>query len=207
MDSSPNQNHDYTIFDSKGIRMVKNGVEYPITEEEWRKLHPQHKDIGCTSCKFVQDKETLLLYIIPREFRAKATEKPLFVGLFTMPGWTGHSAWYLFKCKDCGSVVVDYPHGYRGSFLYLHCGSCSSELILDGRYREIYEREGAPAPPSLLEWLKYLWKHRPTRKDRERQKALLDTYEKIEQEHGVRVVTNPNTGSDLREHGSNTKQT
>lgn len=44
---------EYILFDSKnGIRGVKNGREFPISEEEWSKMNPPHR---CSACKFVAD--------------------------------------------------------------------------------------------------------------------------------------------------------
>ncbi len=121
MDSLQDQHDHYYIFDSKGCRKVVDGKEYPITEEEYRRENPYHKDVGCTECSFVQDKETLLTFLIPRELKAKATNMPLLVGKFTMPEWTGHNNFYIFRCKRCDCVSVDYPHGY-GADLWCHCG-------------------------------------------------------------------------------------
>lgn len=36
-------------------------------------------------------------------------------------GWSGELPFYLFKCRQCKKLVVDYPHGY-GEFL--SCTNC-----------------------------------------------------------------------------------
>ncbi len=100
---------------------VKDGKEYPITEEEWQRIHPEHRNTECKECIFVKDAKTLLSSIIPREKKEKVGNKPEFIGKFTMPNWTGHLDFYLFRCKECGTVSVDYPHGRTG---YLICNKC-----------------------------------------------------------------------------------
>ena len=153
---SSNWPDGYTIFDSTGITRVetdKDGTkkEYKITEDEWRKAHPEHRNSGCQDCKFVQDRETLFIYFIPREAKEKAGSNPEFVGNFTMPGWTGHAGFYIFKCQECGTVCADYPHGYDAyGCLYLKCTdqNCFASLILEpSEVRHIYERENVVAPP------------------------------------------------------------
>jgi len=127
---------DYTVVDSRGIRGVKDGKEFPITEEEYRRKNPYHKDIGCTECSFVQDKETLLLWVISREAKEKATSKPSFIGKFTMPDWTGHNNFYIFKCERCNRVSVDYRYGAS-----LSCGCGCTVLLKWIERRKILKRE------------------------------------------------------------------
>ena len=162
--------YDYTVVDSRGIRGVKDGKEFPITEEEYRRKNPYHKDIGCTECSFVQDKETLLLWVISREAKEKATSKPSFIGKFTMPDWTGHSSFYLFRCKHNGTVVVDYPHGYTtlGS-CYLRC-VCGAKIILTNK--EDYERDNIAVPLVALG-------------HRERYKVLVEMFEEVEKSKSI----------------------
>ncbi len=113
----------------------------------------KHQDSDCTECTYVQDKENLLLHFVKPSVRNQAKYKPLFVGKFNMSGWTGHSSFYLFKCRECESVVVDYPHGYREGYLYLRCNSCRQEIILTSKkYREIYVRDNLHIPKVFSLW-------------------------------------------------------
>ena len=91
--SAKASDYDYTIHDANGVAGVKDGKQYPISKEDWERENPhrEHRDSVCTECNFVRDKETLLTFLVPREQKEQATSKPLFVGNFTMPGWTGHS--------------------------------------------------------------------------------------------------------------------
>ncbi len=140
--------YDYTIWDTNGKRGMKDGKEYPISEERWLLWHKDHKDSGCTECNFVQDKETLFVYLVSRDLKEKATFKPLFFRKFTMTGWTGHSGFYLFKCKSCHRVSIDYPHGYTScGLMFLSCDNCQEKLPLEViKDKTIYEREGAFIP-------------------------------------------------------------
>ena len=143
----PSLDFEYTIHDASGIRGIKEGKEYPISREEWRIMRPEHKTTGCKECEFVRNIEILLVYVISRDMREKARAEPKFVGKFTMPDWTGHSSFYLFKCKGCKAVVIDYLHGYRDGYLYLFCGCCHREIILKPRkYRKVYERDNVYIP-------------------------------------------------------------
>lgn len=132
---------------------------------------PRHE---CSDCTFVRDKETLFIFLVPRDLKEKATNKPLFLGKFTMMGWVGHSGFYLFKCKSCGRVSTDYPHGYTDyGLLFLYCDSCKNKLPLEiTEERAIYERENVHIP-------------KPTKKERVRE--LNDMITGIEA-RGIRVV-------------------
>ena len=138
----------------------------------------------CSDCMFVPDSDTLLTFFVPRELRNSAGKKPLFVGKFTMPGWAGHSGFYLFRCPYCDDVCVDYPHGYRDKgCLYIQCDRCGHEIVFTpGKYREIYKRENVVAPPTFWEELRGSWKLR------KQMKELRKGVAKIEDEHGVKVV-------------------
>lgn len=188
------------IYNSNGRRIIRGGKEYPLSDEELNKLYPVHKDSGCQDCSFVQDKQTLFTFIVPRELKERATKRPSFVGMFTMPDWAGHSAFYLFKCRECDSVSVDYPHGYTSQGrIFLRCDNCREKLVLHPfRNRDIYKRDKIhiPTEPSFLKQIKNLWKNRPTNEDRKRHKALISVSEKIEQKYGVRVINNPYIMSD-----------
>ena len=105
----------------------------------------------CPECQFVADIQTLFTFLIPREVREMATEEPKDCGVFTMTGWVGHSHFYLFRCRECGGVTVDYPHGYHGPYWYLRCKCCQSCLDLNSRkFRSIYA-DNRGATPQFLE--------------------------------------------------------
>ena len=140
---------EYTIHDTGGIVGVdKEGNKHPVSKEEWQKAYPEHRNAGCTECTFVLDQESLFTFFVPRELKEKATEEPFFVGEFTMPKWTGHSGFYLFKCQNCESAVVDYPHGYHGDLMYLRCSYCHASFDLTTQ-KEIYKQEGGYIPVSV----------------------------------------------------------
>ena len=134
--SSNEAKYPYTLHSDGQIFRVEfdaDGKETrtSISPEEYRRQNPLHKDIGCTECTYVNDKETLFLYMISREAKEEAMESPQSVGTFTMEGWTGHSVFYLFRCRSCKGVTVDYPHGYTNSGLcYLRCSHCQLKLEL-----------------------------------------------------------------------------
>ncbi len=178
--------YDYTILDKDGHRGVKDGKEFPISDEEWQRTHSEHRNVDCKECAFAADTESLLTFNVPRKLREKAGGKPVFVGKFTMPGWSGHSGFYLFKCTECGRVCVDYPHGYTdGGCLYLRCDHCRFKVVLTPRkYREVYESEKVVAPPTFWQELKSLWETRKKIKD------FRKTVGKIEDKHGVHVLVN-----------------
>lgn len=165
---------DYTVSDASGKKGVKDGREYPISEEKWLSWQKEHKDSGCSDCSFVQDKKTLFIFLVPRELKEKATARPLFFGKFTMPGWSGHSGFYLFKCGSCNQVSVDYPHGYTSSgLIFLRCDHCQEKTPLEVKEeRAIYEMEGIFIPKA-------------TRENRTRE--LRDMIDGVE-EKGIRVI-------------------
>ncbi len=100
----------------------------------------------CPECIFVENKESI--FVSPQD-RAGAKKKPTFIGKFTMKGWVGHSGFYLFRCKNCGTASVDYPHGYTNfGLIFLRCSNCGENLPLEVcEERGIYEREKAYIPP------------------------------------------------------------
>jgi hypothetical protein len=183
MDSAPSmKDFDYTVFDSSGIKGVKDGKEYPISKEEWDKAHPEHKNIECAECSFVQDKETLLTFIISRELKEQAGSIPKFVGKFSMPGWVGHSSFYVFRCQECKSITVDYPHGYRGDCMFVRCGDCSYEIVLNPRkFRAIYKRDNLHVPREIT------WKEK-----RKKLKLLKEQMIKVE-DLGVVPLVRPSS--------------
>lgn len=158
---------DHTIHDSRGIVGVKDGIEYPVSKEEWQKAHPEHRNTDCKECTFALDAASILSFHVPKEVRDKANHEPKFIGKFTMPGWTGHSSFYLFMCEFSGTIVVDYPHGYTtmGS-CYLNC-VCGNRLLL--KKREDYERDSISVP--LIAFTKKeIW---------ENSKKLVEEFEKL----------------------------
>lgn len=94
------------------------------------------------------------IYISP-EICRKATNRPLYLGAYIRPGCSGHQHFYVFICKSCGSLVVDYPHGYtQGGFLFFECYDCPGAVetsndrrtILLIKDKKTYEREKTPYP-------------------------------------------------------------
>lgn len=144
------RDYDYLITDSNGTRKVKDGIEYPATEND---LPKKHQDSDCTECTFVGDQETILAFKVDRQLRQTVWYEPVFVGKFTMPGWVGHSGFYLFKCRECDEVCVDYSHGYTDfGLMYLACRYCGEGLPLEvTKERSIYEREGVHIPKPTRE--------------------------------------------------------
>lgn len=138
----------------------------------------------CAGCAFVPDAGTLLAYVVSREQRDAAGRKPRFVGMFTMPGWVGHSGFYLFRCRQCDDLCIDYPHGYReNGCIYVRCDRCRFEVIFYPReHRDVYKRENVVPPPTAWKVLKSYWKNR--KKVKEFQKDIAE----IEDKHGIRVL-------------------
>lgn len=170
--------YDYIVLDSKGRRGVKDGKEYPITEEDWQRAHPEHRNTECKECTFVPDAETLLTFHVSREVRGTASDQPEFVGKFTMPGWSGHSGFYLFRCPDCDDTCIDYPHGYTSEgCLYIRCDHCRFKIVFTPRkYKDVYRREKVVSPPTFWETLKELWRLRKAMV----MKIPIEDYEKLQ---------------------------
>lgn len=149
---------DMVELGSGGIFGIKDGVKHPISAEEWRQMNPEHRNTGCGECAFVADRETLFAFMVDRSLKQTVGHDPVFVGRFTMVGWAGHSGFYLFRCKACESVVVDYPHGYHGPYWYLRCSDCGHSLDLSSsKFRSIYENNNGFVPKFVEEvkgWLK-----------------------------------------------------
>lgn len=125
--------------------------EREVSREEWRRANPRHQDTGCEECTFAIDVEAIMLHHVARGAKHEVSYEPRFVGFFHMDGWSGHSGFYLFKCRHCASVSLDYPHGYtdNGS-IYLKCSECGSRLALGpNKHSMIYEREGIVKPTIL----------------------------------------------------------
>jgi len=93
------------------------------------------------------------IFILAPAVLKKVTRKPLFIGLFTLSKWVGHSRFYAFKCPECGLVTVDYPHGYTfGGRLYFLCG-CNGEndrkTVIPIHDPVIYKAEGLEASKDI----------------------------------------------------------
>ena len=112
-------------------------------------VKPKHDAEKCGECIFVANKESI--YVSPTDKKG-ATYKPRFLGKFTMPGWVGHLGFYIFRCKNCENVSVDYTHngGYKDfDLICFRCDVCREKLPLElPEERGIYEREGAYIPPA-----------------------------------------------------------
>ena len=147
----------------------------------------------CSQCTFVLDTDFLIAYFVTKVQRESATKKPVFVGMFTMNNWAGHSGFYLFKCPHCDEVRIDYPHGYCDKgHLYIRCGRCDFRTVFyPGKNRDVYQREGVVPPPTFWQELRYILKLRFSREEGKRIRSMREAVEKIE-EHGVRVAVAPN---------------
>lgn len=103
---------------------------------------------GCKDCTFVASREDI--YISP-ELAQKLSTKPVFVGNFTLPSWSGHARFYALLCPECDAKVVDYVQGYtNGDFLFFCCDSCGDEdwpTVLPIFDESVYIAENTPLPP------------------------------------------------------------
>ncbi|MBI2064610.1 MAG: hypothetical protein HYT62_00985 [Candidatus Yanofskybacteria bacterium] len=128
------------ILDSGGRRVVRGGKEYPMSEEEYRKLFPLHRDTGCKDCTHVNSEKDILLYFVARETRANIGEDFVSIGNFCLPFFTDHHKFYLFKCCFCGNACVSYIHG-GGRRLW--CPDCRDFTRLSpGKHRDILINHG-----------------------------------------------------------------
>jgi hypothetical protein len=100
-------------------------------------LSRQHDDQECGQCTFVANRGCVhyspdqergvtlshvdVFWVMLR--RLTWEDKAIPIGLFTMPGWNGHTTIYLFHCMECGLVSRDYLHGYP---LFLSCEHCDT---------------------------------------------------------------------------------
>ncbi len=128
MDSRMNlDDFDHVVLDANGIRGVKDDNIHLISEEEWRRMNPEHKDVGCAECTFAKDQEDMLDNLVSKKQKDKADQgRVVSVGKFTMPGWSGHLSFYLFRCPSCQEMVVNYPHGMGK---YVNCLKCREGCI------------------------------------------------------------------------------
>ena len=116
-----------------------------------------HDADACGQCTFVADRDFIVVTPAQRQ-QAEVTladklrsrvglydleDSIVFIGRFTMPGWTGHNAFWLFTCPGCRRQDVDYLHGFD---LYLKCHHCGSPVhVLGDRF---YEEADTPKPPT-----------------------------------------------------------
>ena len=116
----------------------------------------------CKDCTFVASQERIF---INKEIISKASHTPLLVGIFTLTGWSGHSPFYIFKCRFCRLTSLDYPHGYtRFDRLYLRCQNCEKLLELGlVRHAYIYESLGFEMPETNWQRMKRIIKYRFSR--------------------------------------------
>ncbi len=119
----------------------------------------------CPYCTFVANEESIFTGWASK---IKAGRKPKLVGLFTLPNWTSHLHFYLFRCLVCRDVSVDYPHGYtsdgvRNGLLYFSCPRCGSTNPL--YEKKIYEASGMPTPPGFWGLIKQTWNLRKRLKE------------------------------------------
>lgn len=104
----------------------------------------------CTECTFVANKESI--YVHPDVLK-KLGKRPVFLGIFTLPGWVGHSAFYVLKCSECDNAVVDYPHGYTSEGrLFFSCNSCfdGEQTIIPINDSGIYIKAGQDESLSFM---------------------------------------------------------
>ncbi len=108
----------------------------------------------CDECTFVPDIE-FIARTLPSDVMGKISKEPVFIGSFTMPDWTGHSKFYVFRCAACKEIVVDYPHGYTShGYLFLCCYGCAKgketisgkNTILSMKKKWFYDFEGIDFP-------------------------------------------------------------
>jgi hypothetical protein len=146
-------------------------------------LYLKNKDFGmsheCSECTFVASKEDI--YLGPEVLR-NLTFKPVGIGKFTLPGWSGHSNFYVFVCPGCNQAAVDYPHG-AGQF-YLVCWDCSQPTGSLGHR------------PVTRVWLKersyYEAEKRPFYKDESRELVAPEGYKLISTE-GITMLIKKDT--------------
>ncbi|MEK7151217.1 MAG: hypothetical protein AAB784_00680 [Patescibacteria group bacterium] len=108
----------------------------------------------CSECTFVNSAKDIF---VDRKTRDKAGRKPIYVGTFTLPKYTGHLKFYLFICSCCEQIVIDHPSGYTdGGFLFFVCGSCKwASIIYD---KKIYVDAGIPKPSLIRDIFCGLWR-------------------------------------------------
>ncbi|MBX4189926.1 hypothetical protein KW791_01335 [Candidatus Parcubacteria bacterium] len=109
-----------------------------------------HKDCECKECAYVPNIDSIFQsYVTKAKIENSEKGNPIFCGKFCMDGWTGHSGFYLFKCKECNGKVIDYAHGYTyDGLFYLRCPDCQTKLVLDPvKHRFAYRNEEAVVPP------------------------------------------------------------
>ena len=45
------------------------------------------------------------------------------IGKYSQPGWLGKLEFFIFRCKNCGRLNIDYLHGFEPG-QYLSCRHC-----------------------------------------------------------------------------------
>ena len=118
---------DYIILETGQITGVRGDKRYPLTKEEYDRMNPEHKNVDCKECTFVENKKEIFALLSENDLES-AKIKPKKIGKFTMPKFLGHLNFYLFRCPSCKRPQVDYPHlGHC-----LDCESCNYSVSIDG---------------------------------------------------------------------------
>lgn len=95
----------------------------------------------CSECAFVASRESIF---VDRKTRERVSNKPVYIGTFTLPNWRGHLRFYLCRCS-CGKIFVDYPHGYtNGGYLFFVCDGCEDKVLIHDK--KVYKENGVEKP-------------------------------------------------------------
>lgn len=114
--------YDYLVIGFDGKKLVKGKKEFPITDEEYNKMFPEHRLTGCTECTFAYSLQAIVDTASEKSKKRAASGKVVDMGQFTMPNFSGHIEFYLFKCSSCNQLSANYCPG-GGVFVYCnHCG-------------------------------------------------------------------------------------
>lgn len=122
----------------------------------------------CQTCTFIVS--TNHIEVTPLQ-ELKAQFSIVELGYFTMPNWSGHSMFYLFKCPHCGDLQRSYVHGFDA---HLVCYDCQGDYYVSGK--RFYENDGRVSPPSFWQQLKFLFELRKRMKDADRLKAQVSIH-------------------------------
>ena len=58
-----------------------------------------------------------------QRFRLEKLGYAIPIGKYQLPGWRGELEFFIYKCRECGELHIDYRHGYSQ---YLSCLSVRS---------------------------------------------------------------------------------
>lgn len=160
-------------------KQLPDGTPYEVLEPG-DPPKPVHDADACGQCTFVAHPDFIratsaqVEEALPSLWRALMIDLGLSdpehlivpLGLYTLPGWTGHNTFWLFQCPSCETMCADYLHGWR---LYLKCGQCGEHLSVEGN--RFYEAAGHPTPPSRLKLLMHAYRQRWKRRQQRRAQA------------------------------------